>query len=355
MRVALVYNIYDSVSGETVFFKNMIEKMGEKVEVVDCGIPQKTSGITGKFDFYSRIPVLSRARKKLKGAKCDIVHFLNSALSPASNVLGRQATVATTHFTARSYLRLSPPASPLEMIAESAYCSYVESLDRPAFQKMDRVVACSGYQMDYLRDNYSLQNAVSIPPGIDNDYFRKLPKRDLHSDYGSEKIIVYAGRLHERSKGVSYAIRAMKHLDARLLVIGDGPDRKNYKRLVRDLDLAQKITFLGKMDFREKSMIQKSADAVVMPSLYEVYGTVFAESLSCGVPVVAFDMPFWKGLYEGAGIFTKKDDRALAQGIRKALDDKKLRADLIMKGKALAEKHDISRTIDSYLALYDEL
>jgi glycosyltransferase involved in cell wall biosynthesis len=102
-------------------------------------------------------------------------------------------------------------------------------------------------------------------------------------------------------------------------------------------------------------MIQKSADAVVMPSLYEVYGTVFAESLSCGVPVVAFDMPFWKGLYEGAGIFTKKDDRALAQGIRKALDDKKLRADLIMKGKALAEKHDISRTIDSYLALYDEL
>jgi glycosyltransferase involved in cell wall biosynthesis len=344
MRVALVYNEYDSVSGEKTFYDNMLRKIpSDEIEAVPVPIHQAPLGtLSGKLGNYLRYPLLSDTKKTLRklSGRYDKIHFLNAALSPAGSSLG-SPKIATTHFTASSYLSLSPPSNPFSRLAESAYCRYVESLDKPAFSKLDRLVACTRYQADYLEENYCLGNVSVIYPGIDFDYFQKLPKKVL-----GERTIAYLGRLHERSKGVSYLLKAMEKLDARLLIVGDGPDRARYERFVREKRLGKKVGFMGRLPFREKSIIQKSVSAVVMPSLYEVYGTVFAESLACGTPVVAFDMPFWKGLYD-VGFFVEKTPDALAEGISRAISSKAAE-----KGLELAKKHDISNTVAAYRKLY---
>ena len=102
--------------------------------------------------------------------------------------------------------------------------------------------------------------------------------------------------------------------------------------------------------------MQKSADAIVIPSIFESYSLVFAESLACGVPVVAFGMPFWKGLYDDAALFVKPmDARALADGIDRVLADAALRKRLASSGKKCAAGHDIRETARAYARLYDEL
>jgi glycosyltransferase involved in cell wall biosynthesis len=364
MKVLLAYNAYGGFGGEITFFNNMKEKLGKRgVETEFCGVPMLPSGnIASKFEFYSRWPLLINTYNALKPHEdCEIVHFLNSALSPAGKYLKNRVKLATSHFTHSLYHRLSPPANPLYNILDSAYAGYIDLLDKSAFNSLDCIVAVGLYQEDFLKEHYGLPSSKLrfIPPGIDFGYFRKLPKKDLHAEYGCNTVIVYAGRLHERFKGVSYLIRAMKYLKGRsikLLIIGDGPDELTYRQLAKKEGVDGLIVFLGKMDFNEKSVIQKSADISVMPSFYETFGTVFAESLACGTPMVAFEKPFWRGLYENAGVFAKPyDEKALADAISLVLDDPKLRKSITAEGLRLAESYDINKVVDAYVSLYEEL
>ncbi len=348
MKILLCYNKYPSVSGETTFFNNMKAALAQKgFEPQVCAVPR----VLGAFEYYSRFPMLLNAYQRLKKFKSyDLVHFLNAALAPAGRAV-RKPKIGTSHFFAESYLELSPPKGSFSRFMESVYCRYVSFLDKQVFRELDCLVACTDYQSKCIRESYSVEKIRTIYPGVDADQFRDTPKTDLKSQYGTENVIVYLGRLHERSKGVSYAIRAMDHLDnTKLLVVGDGPDRRLYERMAGD-----NVIFLGYLEWEKKCSIQKSADAVVMPSLYEVFGTVFAESMACEVPVVAFDMPFWKGLYDGAGIFAQKNSASLAQCLEIALTDKNTRKKVISKGREYMEKYDINKTISDYIALYEEL
>lgn len=362
MKVLLAYNDYDSISGERSFFDNMRMGLGGSGLDVDfCAIPQMTPGTcAGALDMYLRFPLLLRTYLRLRSQSgYDVLHFLNASLAPAAALMGGRPVIATSHFLASSYHELSPPAGLAGRSLDSCYCRYASFLERSAFSRLDRVVACTGYHARQLIERYSLDaTKVSvIPPGIDLERFRRAEPMDLKNEYGCEEIIMYLGRHHERSKGVSYLIRAMAHLDrdAKLIILGDGPDKTAYQRLAARLGLAGRIVFLGRVGPDIKPSLQKSADVAVMPSLFEVFGTVFAESLACEVPVVAFDLPFWRGIYDGAGLFVRRDPASLATGISQVLDDDGLQRRLIRRGRAYAEEYDIRRTISSYADLYHGL
>ncbi len=366
MRVALVYNSYESVSGESVFFSNMVRGMRERgIDVIDCPVPQARPGtFAGAFDHYLRFPLLHRAGSAIARAKgADVIHLMNAALAPALR-RGRIPCVATAHFTPSSYLELAPPASAAARMAERLYCAYSSALDSPAIGRLDGLVACSPFQAGYLRAQHpaEAEKISFIAPGIDAEFFRGLPREDLCGRYGCEAVAVFAGRLHERSKGVSLLIDALRvirskgDLDMKLLIVGEGPDRGRYQRQIRRSDLDGKALLLGKLDFREKSIIQRSADVAAVPSSYEVFGTVFAEYLACGVPVAAFDLPFWRGLYDGAGVFVRpKDSAALARGLEALICDRPLRRKTIIAGKRIADSFDFSRTLDQYASLYEKI
>lgn len=363
MKLVLAYNVLDSVSGEMVFAENIARAMEARgFDLSVCAIrqaPPRT--LYGRFELYSRFPLLVNTWRRLKALEShDVLHFLNASLSPAGRFLKNRVKIASTHFSAGAYLSLSSPANPVRQAAESAYAGYASLLDRAGFASVDSVVACSPYHADYIEKAYHIDRSRMrmIVPGVDTDYFRKLPQIDLHAEYDAGAVVAYVGRLQERFKGVSYLIRAMKHMQkgVKLLVVGDGPDEAHYHALVKKEGLGDSIHFLGRLDFHSKSMIQKSADAVVMPSLYEAFGTVFAESLACGTPVVAFDMPFWKGLYDGAGVFVRpRDERALAAAVTGVLEDAALRKRLIARGKRVAAGYDLKKVVAAYAGLYEEL
>lgn len=362
MKLIYAYDLLDGVSGEAVFINNLKAAMEKRGVPVKCvSIPHlQPRDLPSSFEFYSRFPMLAKAHLRLRGeCKGAIVHFLTSALSPAGRFLKGCKKVASSHFFIDSYQKNAPARSAAARLAEGAYARYVSLLDKPTFRSLDRLVACSDFHSRAISETYGVEKGRMrvIPPGIDVGYFKKLPKTDLRGEFNCEKAVVYAGRLHERSKGVSLLIHAMKGLEcpgAKLIIVGDGPDRGGYERMAREYGLESRIVFLGALDFYRKSVIQKSADAIVMPSLYEAFGTVFAESLACGTPVVAFDLPFWKGLYDNAGILVNPREKgALSSGIRLALEGDN--RGLISRGMGLAERYDLRKTADSYVSLYEEL
>ncbi|MCU0331623.1 MAG: glycosyltransferase [Candidatus Kapabacteria bacterium] len=74
-------------------------------------------------------------------------------------------------------------------------------------------------------------------------------------------------------------------LPARLVLVGDGPDRSDTERLARELGVSDYVRFLGKQSALPE--ILSMADVFLLPSQQESFGLSALEAMSCGVPVVA--------------------------------------------------------------------
>lgn len=102
-------------------------------------------------------------------------------------------------------------------------------------------------------------------------------------------VLAFVGRLVDQ-KGCAFLIEAMPrvlqvHAQAKLLVVGEGPERPKLQELVQRLGLADAVRFLGYVPV--SAGLFKGIDALVVPSIYEPFGIVALEAMACGRPVVA--------------------------------------------------------------------
>jgi len=124
------------------------------------------------------------------------------------------------------------------------------------------------------------------------------------ADLRREKIFdaCFLGRL-VKSKGVSDLLSIWKAVyskrpNARLAILGDGPERERLKKLIFETGLTANITLLGFVFGDEKYTLLKSSKVFVFPSYLESWGIAVAEAMACGLPVVAYNLPIYKGIFE---------------------------------------------------------
>jgi N-acetyl-alpha-D-glucosaminyl L-malate synthase BshA len=79
--------------------------------------------------------------------------------------------------------------------------------------------------------------------------------------------------------------KVRKHVDAELVMAGDGPDRGPAEELARELDVEEHVRFLGKQDHMERLIPRMHA--LHLPSELEAFGLAALEAMACGVPPVA--------------------------------------------------------------------
>ena len=142
---------------------------------------------------------------------------------------------------------------------------------------------------------------VKIAPGIDTDHFAPDPTAvQLRRDLGlaDKKVIVSVGRLVHR-KGQDILIQSMpavlaKHPTAHILMVGEGPYRKDLTKMVEKLNLSDAVTFIGRIQYKELPRYICAGDIFAMPSRsrlagleVEGLGIVYLEASSCALPVIA--------------------------------------------------------------------
>lgn len=176
-------------------------------------------------------------------------------------------------------------------------------LKRFVLRRIDRLTVVS----NALRDEavkYGCTCDIQVSPmGIDTRTFS--PDRSdasIRSEYGIiGPFLLFVGRLVEK-KGVEYLIRAMPKVLAsqpstKLLIVGDGPLKKQLEELTNGLQLQEGIIFAGSKPHEQLPSYFASADIFIGPSIVaesgdsEGFGLVFAEAMSCGTPVIASDLP----------------------------------------------------------------
>ena len=165
------------------------------------------------------------------------------------------------------------------------------SFARDAIAKSTYLTANSNFTKDSI-NKISKKRVDVIPMGVDINDFNPSNKDDR---LWKHKTILFVGRLAEK-KGAKYLIKAMpkilKKVPAKLVIVGDGPERKNLVGLTKELNLQDNVVFEGKIPPNELPKFYASADVFVGPSIVtakgdtEGLGIVFIEAIASGTCVV---------------------------------------------------------------------
>ena len=151
-----------------------------------------------------------------------------------------------------------------------------------------KVVAVSRKIEEILKKNFSLSNTVSIPNPVVFDFGNET--KEYLGRY--EPFVLAVGRLHPQ-KNFPMLIRAFKSSktskEAKLLIAGEGEERGKLERLIRELNLKEKVFLLGEV--KNIADYYKQASMFVLSSDYEGFPNVLAEALSFGVPSVSTECP----------------------------------------------------------------
>jgi glycosyltransferase involved in cell wall biosynthesis len=118
-----------------------------------------------------------------------------------------------------------------------------------------------------------------------------VPPEFPHRKAGPWLTVLWAGSL-DPWKSLPLALEAMaavNDLPIRLVVAGDGPMRNEWEMLVTRLGLADRVTFLGRLPWAEMCTHYQNADAFLFTSLKDSFGTVVAEAMGSGLPVLTLD------------------------------------------------------------------
>ncbi len=129
-----------------------------------------------------------------------------------------------------------------------------------------------------------------IPNFIDLNRFRLTPKDHFKKAIApmGERILVHTSNFRKvkRTKDVVLVFKKIiEKIPAKLLMVGDGPERVHCEQLCRDLSICEHIRFLGKQDAVEE--ILSVSDLFMMPSDSESFGLAALEAMACKVPVIS--------------------------------------------------------------------
>jgi N-acetyl-alpha-D-glucosaminyl L-malate synthase BshA len=160
-----------------------------------------------------------------------------------------------------------------------------------SINKSDGVTAVSNSLRQQTYDNFEITRDIQVIYNfIDFSRFKKSNKDHFKKAIApnGERILIHVSNFRKvkRTEDVVKIFAIVnKEMPSKLLLIGDGPERRNAESLTRELDLEDDVRFLGKQDAIEELMAV--ADLFLIPSEKESFGLAALEAMACEVPVIS--------------------------------------------------------------------
>lgn len=162
-----------------------------------------------------------------------------------------------------------------------------------SINESDGVTAVSEDLRKATYEHFDIRTGIEVIPNfIDMERFKKQKKEHFKLAIcpQGEKLLVHTSNFR-KVKRVEDVIKVFnevrKIIPAKLLLVGDGPERDKMERLCRDLDIFEEVRFLGKLEVVEE--VLSVADLFLMPSEKESFGLAALEAMACEVPLLSSD------------------------------------------------------------------
>lgn len=160
-----------------------------------------------------------------------------------------------------------------------------------SINKSDGVTAVSADLAKDTLNHFRITRDIEVIPNfIDLERFKKQKKEHFKLAIcpNGEKLIAHTSNFRKVKRiedvlGMFSLVR--KETPAKLLLVGDGPERQKMENLCREYDMCNDVRFLGKLDAVEELL--SVCDLFVMPSEKESFGLAALEAMACEVPVIS--------------------------------------------------------------------
>mgnify|MGYP001441752561 CR=1 FL=1 len=275
-----------------------LAKMGHEVHFISYALPTRLDRFQKNIYFHDvdiphyplfefHLYTLALAGKIIDVCKyedLDILHVHYAIPHAVSGFLSKEILknnkelklVTTLHGTDITLVGLEPSFMPII---------------RWALEQSDSITAVSRYLKDNTNSHFNTGKDIKIIPNfVDTKFYKRKNRSDFKNQIApnGEKILMHMSNFRP-VKRVADTVEILKEvrekIPAKLILVGDGPDRKKAEQLSRELDLCDHITFFGK----QSSVVDplSISDLFLLPSQSESFGLSSLEAMACEVPVVA--------------------------------------------------------------------
>ena len=221
---------------------------------------------------------------------------------------------------------------------------------------------------DYERIRKITAKVTFIPLWVDTQEFRSIPKGQVSHlrkellELGNAKVILFVGRLQSDKDPATLFLAFRRLLEVRndvvLVVMGTGPDKKEYIELARQLGIMGKVKFLGYIRHDEIAKYYSIADVYVLTSVWEEWSNTIMEAMACGIPVIATNVganPYLVKHRETGFLVPLKSPTVLAEKIAYVLDHPKEVEKISSRARLSIKKYTKEDIGESYKAAIERV
>jgi glycosyltransferase involved in cell wall biosynthesis len=358
------------VTNAVSLLKNALERIGHQVYVFTFGgldyaddEPRviRSPGVPLTKEGYTmglRYPL--KERRTLY--RMDIVHvhhpFLSGSLALRyCRPLGIPI-VCTNHTRYDLYAKVYLPFVPQD-VAEKMLQVYLSSF----YKDCNLVIAPSAGMRNVLEGLEINVPVEVIPNGVDLKPFQQAVQPVERSNFGfspEDILLIYVGRV-SKEKNVDFLLESFEYIapaipNARLLIVGDGPEREDLTTWVRENGLQDRVHFAGLVPYQELPIYLTACDAFVTASVTEVHPLTVIEAMAAGLPVIGIQSPGVGDTieHEHSGLLATDEDDFPNQILRMVRDEPG-RRQMAAYARRAAENYSIERNAQAMLSHYERL
>jgi len=234
-------------------------------------------------------------------------------------------------------------------------------LERRALKQIAAAYPCSETARELLDLKGFDKPSPVVPFGVNLEAFTPRP---FNGNSGQPLTIGYVGRMLP-GKGLNVLAEALNKIRSepwKLLMVGDGSERKPFEQALVESGLIDRAEFTGAISYDSVPQLFHRMDVLVIPTettarIREQFGRVIVEAMAAGVPVIGSTCGAIPEVIGEAGlVFPERDADALAAAIRRILTDAALREEFARMGRPRAEEnYSWDRVASKTYELYRQL
>ena len=234
--------------------------------------------------------------------------------------------------------------------SEFLYKLLIRPLHLMVFKRASYIQAISEHLKKRAERNAVVCPIKVVPNGVDIEKFSHAPCHAAKVKKDPEEILLLTVSRLVKKNGITDIISALPLLkkNIKLLIIGDGPERKNLLLQSKKLKVNNRVKFIGAVSTDKTSAYYWQADIFIRPSLSEGQGISFLEAMAARVPVITtpvggivdflFD-PNANQDKEPTGIFCEpRNPKSIVKAINQYLDDPALRERIINNAEIMVKE-----------------